>query len=417
MRILILALGSRGDVLPYAVLGQALQAAGHRVAIATFESFRPMIAQAGPELYAIPGDAETMLKVAAQGGMLDRRSHPLQVMRALARSYGQLASLPALGLDMTVLRGIDLILNQLPAHLYGPDIAEYLGIPWAIVAVMPLVRTRHRPLVGTPTALSGLPGYNLLTYRLGEQMGWQLFRGAINRWRRQVGLRPQPLSGPYGEIQRRHVPFINGFSEQVVPRAPDWGEHVHLTGWWYPREPDWQPPPDLLSFLEAGPPPVFFGLGSMPVSDPARVTAIVVETVRLTGRRAILHAGWAGLGGDLPPEIFPMTYAPYGWLFPRMAAIVHHGGSGTTGFALASGVPSLVVPFVFDQFYWGERTAALCAGPRPVPYRELGVERLAAAIDTAVNDASIRTGAARLGETLRAEDGVGKAVALVERLI
>jgi sterol 3beta-glucosyltransferase len=141
-----------------------------------------------------------------------------------------------------------------------------------------------------------------------------------------------------------------------------------------------------------------------------------VEAVRRAEVRAILHAGWAGLGGHLPREIFPLEYAPYGWLFPRMAGVVHHGGSGTTGFALRSGVPSLVVPFAFDQPYWGERTAALGAGLPPLPYQELEPGRLATALGRLVSEPALRAGATAIGRRLQAENGVERAVGLIERL-
>jgi UDP:flavonoid glycosyltransferase YjiC (YdhE family) len=415
MRITILALGSRGDVQPFVPLGKALQAAGHRVRVATFAAFTAMIRDAGLDFSPIHGDAQALLNTASQGGFLAGRTNPWQVMRALQRSYGTLAqSMPQ---DLAGLDDTDLVLNQLPAHLFGGDLAEHLGVPWAIVAVIPLTRTHWRPLVGFPTTLSKLPGYNTLTYRLGEQIGWQLFRKAVNRLRtEQWGLQPAPFWGPYEAIHREEIPVICGFSEHVAPRAPDWGSHVHLTGWWYPMEPAWAPPAELERFVESGSPPVFIGLGSMPVSDPALTTALVVEAVRLCGQRAVLHAGWAGLGGALPAEVFPISYAPYAWLFPRMAAVVHHGGSGTAGFGFWSGVPSVVAPFGFDQFYWGERAAALGVGPRPVPFRTLTAERLAGAIETAVADTAMRGRAAALGQRLREERGVQQAVEIIGKL-
>jgi UDP:flavonoid glycosyltransferase YjiC (YdhE family) len=396
-------------------LGQALQAAGHRVRVATFAAFAAMIRNAGLDFSPIHGDAQALLRAAGEEGFLAGRARPWQVARALQRSYGTLAgSLPD---DLAALKDADLVLNQLPAHLFGGDLAEHLGVPWAIVAVIPLMRTRWRPLFGFPTSLSRLPGYNTLTYRLGEQIGWQLFRTAVNRVRTERwGLRPAPFWGPYEAIHRQKIPAICGFSEHVVPRAPDWGSHVHLTGWWHPTDPAWAPPAELERFVEAGPPPVFIGFGSMPVSDPARATALAVEAVRSCGQRAVLHAGWAGLGGALPPEVFPITYAPYAWLFPRMAAVVHHGGSGTTGFGFWSGVPSLVAPFGFDQFYWGERAAVLGVGPRPVPFRALTAQRLAVAIDAAVTDTAMRGRAAALGQTLRAENGVQRALEVIGAL-
>ena len=415
MRITILALGSRGDVQPFVPLGKALREAGHQVRVATFEAFSSMIRAAGLDFAPIHGDAQQLLNTAAQGDLLTKRTTPLQTIRALKRSYGTLAnSLPH---DIAALQECDLVLNQLPAHLFGNDFAEYLGVPWAIVAVIPVVRTRFHPLIGFPSAFSWMPSYNLLTYRLAEQLGWQLFRRAVNRLRTENWkLAPAPFWGPYEAIHQQCISFICGFSSHVVPRPLDWGSHVHLTGWWYPDDPQWQPPADLQRFVESGSPPVFIGFGSMPVSNASSITTLLVDAVRLSGQRAILHAGWAGLGGALPPEILPINYAPYSWLFPRMAAVVHHGGSGTTGFGFRSGIPSIIVPFGFDQFYWGTRAAEMGVGPKPVPYRQLTAERLASTIHIAVSDRGIRDRAADLGRRLIAENGVQRAVEIIQKL-
>ena len=415
MRITILALGSRGDVQPFVPLGKALREAGHQVRIATFEAFAAIIKAAGLDFSPIHGDAQQLLQSAAQGELLSRRLNPIQTFRALQRSYGRLAnSLPE---DLAALADSDLVLNQLPSHLFGGDLAEHLQVPWAVVAVIPLVRTRFRPLIGFPAAFSRVPGYNLLTYRLGEQLGWQLFRQAVNRLRTQRWHLPAaPFWGPYEAMHQRQVPFICGFSSQVVPRPPDWGSQVHLTGWWFPDEPHWQPPAELQRFIEAGSPPVFIGFGSMPVNNPPAITALVTEAVRLSGQRAILHAGWAGLGGALPPEIFAINEAPYAWLFPRMAAVVHHGGSGTSGFGFRAGVPSIIIPFGFDQYYWGARAAQLGVSPKPLPYRQLTAAGLAAKIHTAVTDTGMRARAAELRRSLAGENGVQRAVEIIQQL-
>jgi UDP:flavonoid glycosyltransferase YjiC (YdhE family) len=200
----------------------------------------------------------------------------------------------------------------------------------------------------------------------------------------------------------------------VVPRPPDWGEHIHITGYWYPEDETWGPPDELRRFIEAGPPPVFIGFGSMPVSQPERTTSLVLEALKRAGQRAVLHTGWAGLGGDLHDDVFQIEYAPYNWLFPRMAAVVHHGGSGTTASGLRAGVSTLIVPFLFDQSYWGRRVAALGAGPAPIPYKQLSVDRLAEGITRAVNDAAMRQRAASLGQKIRAEDGIAQARQIIE---
>ncbi|PKO14552.1 MAG: glycosyltransferase [Chloroflexi bacterium HGW-Chloroflexi-10] len=415
MRITILALGSRGDVQPFVPLGKALLVAGHCVRVATFVAFAGMIREAGLDFAPIHGDAQGLLETAVDNNLFTKRTNPFQTMRALRQSYGTLTnSLPQ---DLSALYDTDLLLNQLPAHLFGGDLADYLSIPWAILTVIPLVRSKFQPLIGFPKLFSSIPGYNMLTYRLGEQMGWQIFRHAVNRLRTKIWHLPAlPLRGPYEAIHQQRTPFLCGFSKHVISRPPDWGSHIHTTGWWYPEDPHWQPSANLQHFIDTGPAPVFIGFGSMPVRDPTQTTTMIVEAVRLSGRRAILHAGWAGLGGNLPPEIFPIQYAPYAWLFPRMAAVVHHGGSGTSGFGFRSGIPSIVVPFGFDQFYWGKRATEMGIGPQPIPYRSLTAERLAASIHTAVTDTTIQRCAAELGQKLSAENGVQCAVELIQKL-
>lgn len=311
-------------------------------------------------------------------------------------------------------RDSDLILNQLPGNLFGPDLAEYYQIPLAVVSVIPLLPTRTRPLFTFPTWPRFLPGYNRTTHWLGQQIAWQMFRTATNR------LRSEELGLPARDFFGNGLlgwPAICGYSAKVVPTPADWPQNAWVTGWWQPADRTWTPPEDLLRFLDAGSPPVFIGFGSMPIRDPQATARLVVKAVQQSGQRAILHAGWAGLRLEhLPPEIFPLTYAPYGWLFPRMAGVIHHGGSGTTGFALSSGVPSCVVPFLFDQFYWGERSTALNVGPKPLPFRKITANRLAACITDLVGTQTYRADAAGLGALVRQEQGNMEAVLVIENL-
>ncbi len=414
MRITVLAIGSRGDVLPCALLGGALAKAGHQVCLASLENDAPLAAAHGLAHHALPGDARALL--AAPGGIALGESgrSVLRAWRAIMRSFG--AAARGYTRALSTLGPTDAIVTQLPGALFAIDLAEQRGIPMLMAAVIPLTRTHAFPMVAFPALPISLRTYNALTYRIAEQLVWHAYRPTVNRWRREeLGLAPWPLHGYYRQLAARRVPVLNGFSAHVVPRPPDWGEHVHITGYWLPVEEGWMPPGALLRFLDAGPQPVYIGFGSMPLRDPQRVTDIVLEALRLSGQRAVLGAGWGGLGqNDLPETVLQIDYAPYGWLFPRMAAIVHHGGSGTTGIGLWAGVPSVVIPFVFDQFFWGRRIAELGVGPPSVPYRQLSAERLAAAIDAAVSGARMRQRAAALGAQIRTEDGIANAVQVVE---
>jgi len=404
MHITILALGSRGDIQPYAVLGRGVRQAGHQVRFITFENFAGLIAENELEFYPISGDAQALVTNAGAN------------MGALIRSFSSLSESYIRALSSSLLGETDLILNQLPVGLFGFDLAEKYNLPMVLTAVIPLARTSDFPVMGLPKI--PIPGYNKASYYLGEQIAWQLFRRLINRWREQtLSLPPLPLLGYFNRLGTSQIPVINGFSSQVVKRPADWGDHIHLTGYWFPEEPSWQPSTELQNFLDKGDPPVFIGFGSMPVKDPRRTTKVILDALQRNGLRGILHAGWAGIGRqEMPDTVFQIDYAPYSWLFPRMAMIIHHGGSGTTSFGLRAGIPSMVISFVFDQHYWGKRIEELGVGPRPIRFAHLSVDNLSEGMQQGVSNITMRHRAAELGQKIRAEQGIANAIQIIETL-
>jgi len=215
------------------------------------------------------------------------------------------------------------------------------------------------------------------------------------------------------------VPRLYSYSPLVIPKPADWDAHAHVTGYRFlDHSPDWQPPAALLDFLAAGPPPVYVGFGSLMPAHAERTTALVLEALRRSGQRGLLAQGWGALQqSDLPDDVLMLQAAPHDWLFPRMRAVVHHGGAGTTAAGLRAGVPSIVVPFGADQPFWGGRVHHLGVGPRPIAYKNLTVQRLAEAIHIATSDQALRQRAAALGEQLRSEDGVAQAIKIVEQYL
>ena len=145
---------------------------------------------------------------------------------------------------------------------------------------------------------------------------------------------------------------------------------------------------------------------------------MVLAALKKTGQRGLLLTGWGGLSQmDLPDDVFVMQKAPHDWLFPQMAAVVHHGGSGTTAAALRAGVPNIIIPFFFDQFLWGERVFELGVGPRPIPRQKLSVERLADAINQTVNNPTMQAKVSTLSQPIRTEKGVERAVEIITRYL
>jgi sterol 3beta-glucosyltransferase len=260
---------------------------------------------------------------------------------------------------------------------------------------------------------------NRLSHHITRQVMWQSFRSADRLVRQKVlGLPAAPFWGPYKADQIRRSPVLYGFSPSVIPPPTDWDTSTHVTGYWFPDPPvGWTPPPSLVEFLAAGPPPVFVGFGSMSNRKPEEITDLILEALARTHQRGIILSGWGGLRpSDLPASVFALDSVPFSWLFPKVAAVVHHGGAGTTACGLAAGVPSIVIPFFADQPFWGQRVVELGVGPKPIPRRKVTVERLATAIETAVTDSTMRQHAADLGRRIRAEDGVARAVAVVRRM-
>ena len=268
-------------------------------------------------------------------------------------------------------------------------------------------------MMGWPTAPSFVPGYNKAGYKIYERLTFLTMRQTINRWR-TMGLGLPSISGAAYLAQLSRQPLLYGYSAHVVPRPSGWSKDVHVTGYWFPSDETWYPPESLVNFLQAGPPPIFIGFGSMPIKDPRVSMQMIIEAASACSLRAIVQTGWAGLvADDLTENIYQLDYAPYSWLFPRVAAAIHHGGSGTTAAGLRAGVPALVTPFTFDQGFWGRRLAELGVGLKPVTFRKLSVAMLADSMRRLANAERLRERAAKLGQKLRDEDGVSVAVGLI----
>jgi UDP:flavonoid glycosyltransferase YjiC (YdhE family) len=317
-------------------------------------------------------------------------------------------------------RDTDLILAGIGGLFVGLALAEKFGLPVVQAYYIPFTPTRAFPSFMFPRLPTWLGGpANRFTFHLARQVMWQGFRSADAVARRQVfDLPPAPLWGPFGSDRLRDTPVLYGYSPHVIPPPPDWGADTSVVGYWFLDPPSgWTPPLALLDFVAAGPPPVYVGFGSMSSRNPQATAKLVLDALGAAGQRAVLLAGWSGLRpADLPDSVLMVDSVPFAWLFPRMAAVVHHGGAGTTGAGLRAGVPSIVVPFFGDQPYWGRRVAELGVGPAPIPRKRLTVEVLAGAIDRAVTDPVLRRRAAELGTKIRAEDGVARAVAVVNTL-
>lgn len=419
MRITILAIGSRGDVQPLVALGLGLQRAGHEVCVVTADDFETFVRGRGLDFFPLGVSVRRLLETGAAQAPLETGNNVIRGMWQLIRVMQPFLEQLMEGTWRACQGTEAIIYSTLGVGAY--NIAEKLDLPCCWALSFPIFsRTRAMPSIAFPLLpLGGL--YNLLSHIFVEQLAQQFVGRFINRWRQErLDLPPISLfKWPYGQLRGRPVPTLYSFSPAVVPRPPDWGDHVHVTGYWFLDRPsDWRPPADLVDFFESGPPPVYVGFGSMSHRDPERATRIVLDALRQSGQRGLIATGWGGLSrADLPADVFELESVPHDWLFPRVAAVVHHGGAGTTAAGLRAGVPSVILPHFGDQPFWARQVERLGVGPKPILRKKLTAERLADAVRAAVEDETMRARAAALGEKIRAEDGVGNVLRVFERAV
>ena len=422
MRIFILTAGSRGDVQPYVALGKGLKTAGHSVTVCTCSSFESFITDHGLnygymnndfiELVDSATGRETMESGGSTFGLFKTMIALLKKAKSITREmlHDSWDAAQAAQPDMIIFH---------PKGMGGAYIAEKLGIPALMAIPIPLlVPTAKFVALGFPDLKLG-GWFNKLSY-VAVHKGYRSYDSVVNEFRQEVlGLEKLPKSAnPIQMANGRPLTVLHGYSRFVWPRPDDWPETAHVTGYWFLEQTEaWQPSAELLAFLESGEAPVYVGFGSMAGRNPRRMADLVVGALQKTNVRGIIATGWGGLdASNLPDTIFKLDNVPHDWLFPRVSAVVHHGGAGTTAAGLRAGRPAVICPYLVDQPYWGERVYALGAGSKPIPQKKLTSGNLADAIRDVMTNQAIRQNAEMLGKSIREEDGIANAIAIIEKV-
>lgn len=425
MRVLLTTLGSRGDVEPFLALALALQQAGHQPTLCASNRYAQWIEEWGIT-HAPMDDGFVDLLESLEGRKgLERASSPLGMARMVWKLAPQIKPLQV-QVQRDVWRAAQDCQPQalvFHAKLCGaPDIAAEMGIPAAVLMLVPALE---------PTGAFACPVFPAWIAALGgertRRAGYRLVRNLTRRfgsgpalaWRREAGLppRPRPLDLMH-DARGKPWPLLHAHSPNLLPRPGDWPEHAHVTGLLrLPQTAKWSPSKELLKFLEDGPAPVYVGFGSMAGRDPARRAQQVLAGLAEVGLRGVIARGWGGLNAtELPKTVHALDSAPHDWLFPRMEAVVHHGGAGTTAAGLLAGRPTLICPFFGDQPFWGRRVHELGLGPEPIPQRSFSTSAFATALRRLVNDASVAQACLAMQKRLKEEEGCAQAVAALGRL-
>ncbi|WP_242069652.1 glycosyltransferase [Paenibacillus dendritiformis] len=306
-----------------------------------------------------------------------------------------------------------------PKVLAGADIAEKLDIP--VFAAHPVPLLLPTPLFTNPALPfdSGTGWLNRMSYSINRLLSAP-FQNLLNRWRREtLGLPARRLFTPDLRVNGRDIPVLYACSPAVVPYDPRWKDRVCMAGFWYlPEIEPWQPPQQVAGFLRQGPAPLALSFSSMPLKQPERMLAMMIEALERAGQRGIILTGNSGmlaerqLDGD---SLFLMESAPHDWLFPHTAGVIHHGGAGTTASALRAGKPMLVCPFVGDQPFWARRMRQLGAATAPLREKEMTVDTLNARLEELVRNESLARNAHTLAQTIGQENGLDHTLQFIHR--
>ncbi len=413
MRITIVAVGTRGDVQPVIALGLGLQAHGHKVTLVAGSNFADWITSYGLGHIPVTSiqelmQSDTALRWTSEGNKSVRQIH---IMRDLFNQYSE----QFFTQNLQAAEQTDLLITSFTSDPFIQAVNEKIGVPYMRVCLQPLVPTRCGPASFISVCPQRKHISNLISGWSLNFALWFAFDKALNVERTRIGLRPQNVVRYSRQIAQ--VPTLMGASPLVLPQPDDWPEHMQVVGYWFLHEGHgWQPTPELQAFLDAGDPPIYIGFGSMTQRDPQAMLDTILAALAKHKRRAVLAAGWSGVRHDaLPDHVFGLDGAPHDGLFPHMAAVVHHGGAGTTAAGLYAGKPTLVVSHMGDQSYWGRRVHELGVGATPIRRDRLSADSLADGIERLLNDEALQQQAEALGERIRAEDGIQRAVAAIER--
>lgn len=397
MKIVLATYGSLGDVQPMLALALALKGAGHDVLLAG-----PPEKEAWVRGFGIPFRPLGANMTAVIDGMEDAYSwrsafHFTGYMRGQVEA--QFDSLPE------ILKGADLAVGASLVFALS-TVSETMGIPYRFIAFTPQVLpSGHHPFPALKH--HGLPRwFNRMTWRVSLMLDRLNLSRMINRKRRSLGL--HPVHDVWAHILGTRV--IVAADRVIAQVPPDVKILFSQTGYLHMEQPN-EVHPDLDAFLAEGPPPLYAGFGSMPRRDQARLAPLVIEAARRAGQRVVLGKFWEGPSHLSPSRgVFFIRGYSHLRLFPGMAAVIHHGGAGTTATAALSGIPQIIVPHVLDQYYWGDRIWRSGLGPRPVWRSRLNIKRLTEAIEEALQREAMRRRAKAASRMINRQESLEAAV-------
>ena len=412
MNINLLTIGSTGDVRPFILLGKELKARGHGVTVSAFPKFRETVRSASLDFFPLDGDAERMISSVMQPDTNGFTYLPRLLNNLRSIIPGLLRSL-----QDSCESADAMVCNFFGTVFYS--IAEIYDIPCIQTCFFPMDPTKEIPISSIRNQRLGY-GANIASYKLGYLIMSLLENYYLSSWRKQNHLAAGKVrTRPDYRLGTHSIHVIYAISPSLLPRPSGWGDGIYMSGFLFDESPcDYTPPKELSDFLESASPVIYIGFGSMNAGDMNRLITILLRAVRATNIKAVISPGWSGRQFRSNSKVFfTREYIPHDWLFPKMDAVVHHGGAGTTSAGLRYGKPSLVIPFAGDQPFWANRVYRCGCGPKPIPRESLSVRKLVAGILDLLSQKKYAVNAQHMASMMAQEHGVRTAADLIEKEI
>jgi UDP:flavonoid glycosyltransferase YjiC (YdhE family) len=417
MKITIFAAGSQGDIQPCVALAKGLLQNGFQIKIAAPSDFAEFISKHGLEFSPLRGDIRQIMSSETGRKFMEKGSrNPLRSIQTIRTLIAPVITEMTEDL-YTACQKSDALISLGIFSAFASSISDKLQIPLIHIEPTPLLPTGSFPTPSWPIQKDLGRIHNYLSGLLMLYVVWYWYRLFVRDLRKQLKL---PVYHGSDFIRRlRSTPMLSAYSNSIIPHPGDWSENIHITGYFFlDSEEDWHPPSELIQFLNSGKKPIYIGFGSMGGQEPEKLTNIILGALEKCNQRGVLVTGWGGIKTKFTSEnIIILDKAPHRWLFPQMAAVVHHGGAGTTAEVLRAGVPSVIIPFILDQPFWGARIKALGVGSNPIPHKKLTVNNLSEAITSVTTNQEMINRSKMIAELIRSENGVQNAVYLVQKIL
>jgi sterol 3beta-glucosyltransferase len=411
MNITILTYGSRGDVQPFLPLSLGLMARGHKVILAAPSRFKKLVEEHGITFYPLAGDPEDLSRRLNDAGynfikqVTELMSHAVEIGAEMLSQTDEAC------------RDADLIIHTF-AHTVGAHtLAREKNIPDIHIQTFPMFTpTGDYPNVTMPNF--GNRFLNRLTHTLSMQITMLTSTLGFDQVRRRAGLSRRKLFNPFkDDPPRLRTPILCAWSPSLIPPSNDWSPRVHVTGYYFFDQNEfYSPPSELDVFLKSGKPPVCISFGSMVNKNAEKIDSIIRDALEQTHNRGVILSGWGSAHRESTTDLLYLESVPHDWLLPKCKLLVHHGGAGTTSAGLRAGIPQVIVPFMADQPFWGNRVHAIGVAPKPIRVSQLSVEKMVSAMSGAEAKVILQRAQA-MGQRIRGEDGAGNAVGLIESYV